>query len=71
MRAGEIIEFNTFLAVAEEGRFASAAVRLGVTASAVSQSVRRLESRLGVRLFVRTNAQHCLDRKRVKLYCAK
>ncbi len=54
MRAGEIIEFNTFLAVAETGRFASAAVRLGVTASAVSQSVRRLEDRLGLRLFVRT-----------------
>lgn len=33
MRAGEILELNTFQAVAEEGRFASAAVRLGVTAS--------------------------------------
>jgi DNA-binding transcriptional LysR family regulator len=54
MRAGEISELNTFLAIAEEGRFASAAVRLGVTASAVSQSIRRLEGRLGVRLFVRT-----------------
>ncbi|MBZ9726294.1 LysR family transcriptional regulator [Mesorhizobium sp. CO1-1-11] len=54
MRAGEILELNTFLAVAEEGRFASAAVRLGVTPSAVSQSIRRLEARLGIRLFVRT-----------------
>ncbi len=54
MRAGEIVELSTFLAVAEEGRFASAAVRLGVTASAVSQSIRRLEDRLGLRLFVRT-----------------
>ena len=54
MRAGEILELNTFLAVAEEGRFASASVRLGVTASAVSQSIRRLETRLGVRLFTRT-----------------
>ncbi len=54
MRAGEIIELNTFLAVAEEGRLASAAVRLGVTPSAVSQSIRRLEDRLGVRLLVRT-----------------
>lgn len=54
MRAGEIVELNTFLAVAEEGRFTSAAVRLGVTASAVSQSIRRLEDRLGTRLFVRT-----------------
>lgn len=54
MRAGEIVELNVFLAVAEEGRFAPAAVRLGVTASAVSQSIRRLEKRLMVRLFVRT-----------------
>ena len=54
MRAGEILELNTFLAVAEEGRFAPAAVRLGVTASAISQSIRRLEGRLGVRLFTRT-----------------
>ncbi len=54
MRAGDIIELNTFVTVAEEGRFAQAAVRLGVTASAVSQSIRRLEARLGVRLFART-----------------
>lgn len=54
MRAGEIIELNTFLAVAEESRFAAAAVRLGVTASAVSQSIRRLETRLGVALLRRT-----------------
>lgn len=54
MRAGEILELNTFLAVAEEGRFAPAAVRLAVTASAISQSIRRLEARLGVRLFTRT-----------------
>ncbi len=54
MRAGEIVELNTFLSVAEEGRFSAAAVQLGVTASAVSQSIRRLEERLGLRLFVRT-----------------
>lgn len=54
MRAGDVLELNTFLAVAEEGRFAAAASRLGVTASAVSQSIRRLEHRLGVRLFTRT-----------------
>jgi DNA-binding transcriptional LysR family regulator len=54
MRAGEIIELNTFVTVAQEGRFAQAAVRLGVTASAVSQSIRRIEARLGVRLFTRT-----------------
>ena len=54
MHAGEILELNTFLAVAREGRFVTAAVHLGVTPSAVSQSVRRLEARLGTRLFSRT-----------------
>ena len=54
MRAGEILELNTFLAVAREGRFSKAAVQLGVTPSAVSQSVRRLETRLDTRLFTRT-----------------
>ena len=61
MRAGEIVELNTFVAVAEEGRFASAAVRLGVTASAVSQSIRRLEDRVGLRLFVRTTRSVALS----------
>ena len=54
MRSGEILELNTFLAVAREGRFARAAVELGVTPSAVSQSIRRLEARLDTRLFSRT-----------------
>lgn len=54
MRAGDILELNTFLAVAREGRFAVAAVHLGVTPSAVSQSIRRLEARLDTRLFTRT-----------------
>lgn len=54
MRVGEILELNTFLAVAEEGGFSRAAARLGVSPSAVSQSVRRLEARLGTRMFART-----------------
>ncbi|MFT0858775.1 LysR family transcriptional regulator [Ancylobacter sp. G4_0304] len=44
----------TFLAVAEHQSFSSAAVRLGVSPSAVSQSIRNLEARLGVVLFNRT-----------------
>ncbi|MCJ8142223.1 LysR family transcriptional regulator [Ancylobacter sp. A5.8] len=44
----------TFLAVAEHQSFSSAAVRLGVSPSAVSQSIRNLEARLGVALFNRT-----------------
>jgi DNA-binding transcriptional LysR family regulator len=40
--------------VAEHGSFSAAARALGVTASALSQSVRALEERIGVPLFVRT-----------------
>ncbi|TIQ31505.1 MAG: LysR family transcriptional regulator [Mesorhizobium sp.] len=43
-----------FAAVAETGNFRAAADRLGVTRSAVSQGVRRLETALGQALFLRT-----------------
>jgi DNA-binding transcriptional LysR family regulator len=43
-----------FIAAAEERGFSAAAVRLGVTPSAVSQSIRSLEQRLGITLFNRT-----------------
>ncbi|WP_159982404.1 MULTISPECIES: LysR family transcriptional regulator [unclassified Novosphingobium] len=54
MKAGEILELNMFVAVGRTGRFAAAAVQLSVTPSAVSQSIRRHEARLGTRLFSRT-----------------
>lgn len=43
-----------FVAVAEERSFTRAAVRLGVTQSALSQTVRGLEASLGIRLLNRT-----------------
>jgi DNA-binding transcriptional LysR family regulator len=43
-----------FLAVAEARNFRAAAERLGVTRSAVSQTVRRMEDRLGIALVNRT-----------------
>src|SRR3954466_12774628 len=43
-----------FLAVAREGSFTRAAAQLGVSQSALSQTVRGLETRLGVRLLTRT-----------------
>lgn len=45
---------STFVAVANAGSFTAAAERLSLTNSAVSKSVARLESRLGMRLFERT-----------------
>jgi DNA-binding transcriptional LysR family regulator len=43
----------TFIAVAEEKGFSAAAVRLGVSPSAVSQAIRNLERRVGLALFSR------------------
>ncbi len=46
---------NSFLAVARHRSFAAAARHLGVSTSALSQSVRQLEARLGVTLLTRTS----------------
>lgn len=46
---------NAFLAVARRKSFAGAARDLGVSTSALSQSVRQLETRLGVALLARTS----------------
>lgn len=46
--------FGLFVAVAEAKSFRAAADRAGVTRSAVSQAIRRLEGELGIALFVRT-----------------
>jgi DNA-binding transcriptional LysR family regulator len=43
-----------FVAVAEQGSFAAATGRLGLSRSAAGKTVARLETRLGVRLFHRT-----------------
>lgn len=43
-----------FIAVAEERNFTTAAARLGVTRSAVSQGIRRLEDAFGTMLVMRT-----------------
>lgn len=49
-----INEILDFLAVARERSFTRAAAKLGVSQSALSHSVRALETRLGVRLLTRT-----------------
>ncbi len=46
---------NAFIAVARRCSYAAAAKDLGVSASALSQSVRQLEMRLGVTLLTRTS----------------
>lgn len=54
MRGSELGDLLAFLAVAEERSFTRAAAKLGVSQSAVSFTVRRLETQLGLRLLQRT-----------------
>lgn len=49
-----IREFKTFVAVARDGTFTGAGQQLGLTQSAVSAQIKRLEDFLGVTLFDRT-----------------
>ena len=54
MHGTEFAELNAFVAVAERSNFARAAVHLGLVPSTISQTIRALEERLGVRLLNRT-----------------
>jgi DNA-binding transcriptional LysR family regulator len=54
MHGTEFAELNAFVAVAERSSFARAAAQLGVVPSTISQTIRTLEERLGVRLLNRT-----------------
>lgn len=54
MQREEMADLTAFVVVAEELSFTKAAAKLGMSQSALSQIVRRLESRLGLRLLTRT-----------------
>lgn len=54
MQRGHLDDLYAFLAVARERSFTKAAARLGVSQSALSHTLRALETRLGVRLLTRT-----------------
>ncbi len=54
MRGTEFAELRAFAAVAEQGNFARAAARLRLSPSTLSQIIRSLEARVGVRLLNRT-----------------
>ena len=54
MRREDLGSLAMFLSVAEERSFTKAAAKLGVSQSALSHSMRRLEARLGLRLLTRT-----------------
>src|SRR5438067_2438695 len=54
MRRGSLDDLQALLAVGREQSFTKAAAKLGVSQSALSQTIRQLEARLGVRLLTRT-----------------
>ena len=54
MQRADLGDLTAFLVVAEERSFTRAAARLGKSQSALSQTVRRLETGLGIRLLTRT-----------------
>ena len=54
MKREEMADLTAFLAVADARSFTQAAAKLGMSQSALSQIVRRLEERLGLRLLTRT-----------------
>jgi DNA-binding transcriptional LysR family regulator len=54
MKRNEMSDLTAFAVVAEERSFTKAAAKLGVSQSSLSQIVRRVEGRLGLRLLTRT-----------------
>jgi DNA-binding transcriptional LysR family regulator len=54
VRQGALDGVEAFLSVAQHRSFRRAAAELGVTPSAISQTVRALEARVGAALFIRT-----------------
>ncbi len=67
---GDLADFSYFLAIARHGNFRRAGLDLGVSASALSHSLRGLEARLGVRLFNRTNRSVTLTAAGEELHSA-
>src|SRR5256885_13281017 len=54
MQRVDVSDLLAFVAVARERNFTRAAAKLGISQSALSQTIRLLEARLGLRLLTRT-----------------
>src|SRR5580693_653271 len=67
MNRSELADLNAFVVVANHLSFRAASAQLGVTASALSHSMRQLEQRHGVRLLHRTTRSVSLTDAGVRL----
>src|SRR6476661_2303371 len=70
MMPGGLDGMAIFIAIAEAKNFRVAGERLGVSASAVSQSLRKLEDRLGVALVHRTTRSVSLSEAGERLFAS-
>jgi DNA-binding transcriptional LysR family regulator len=68
MRGSDFAEMKAFAAIVERSSFKRAADHLGLTPSALSQTIRELETRLGVRLLNRTTRSVAPTEAGAKLY---
>ena len=68
MRREELGDLAAFVAIADERSFTRAAAKLGISQSALSHTVRRLEERLGVRLLTRTTRSVALTEAGEQLF---
>lgn len=64
----EISQLQTIISVADSGSFSKAAQDLSVTQSAISQSVKNVETKLGLSLFKRSGKTVLLTNEGKKLY---
>ena len=67
MHPKDVAALTAFVNVAEQHSFRAAASRLGVTPSAISHALRKLEERLGVRLLNRTTRSVSLTNAGIRL----